>query len=102
MFFGSFLIFVIALVAGMIVLSNCGLFLVFHVWVGIVVVVVGVSFLRSIVLSSLDEYTSVLLIITPRFICGERKICSTIEKSQNVMSMFPESNLFASISKIIF
>ena len=34
----------ITLVAGMIVTSNCGLFLVFHMWVSIVVVSVRVSF----------------------------------------------------------
>ena len=44
MFFSSFLIFVITLVAGMIVLLNCSLFLVFHVWDSIVVVSVRVSF----------------------------------------------------------
>ena len=44
MFFSSFLIFVITLVAGMIVSSNCSLFLVFHMWVSIVVVSVRVSF----------------------------------------------------------
>ena len=32
MFFSSFLIFMITLVAGMIVSSNCSLFLVFHMW----------------------------------------------------------------------
>ena len=44
MFFSSFLIFMITLVAGMIVSSNCSLFLVFHKWVSIVVVSVRVSF----------------------------------------------------------
>ena len=44
MFFSSFLIFVITLVAGMIVSSNCSLFLVFHMWVSIVVFSVRVSF----------------------------------------------------------
>ena len=44
MFFSSFLIFVITLVAGMIVSSNCSLFLVFHMWVSIVVVSIRVSF----------------------------------------------------------
>ena len=34
----------ITLVVGMIVLSNCSLFLVFHMWVSIVVVSVSVSF----------------------------------------------------------
>ena len=32
MFFSSFLIFMITLVAGMIVSLNCSLFLVFHMW----------------------------------------------------------------------
>ena len=32
-------------------------------------------------------YTSLLLIITLRFICGERKISSIIKKSQNIMNM---------------
>ena len=32
-------------------------------------------------------YTSLLLIITLRFTCGESKICSTIKKSQNIMNM---------------
>ena len=32
MFFSSFLIFMVTLVAGMIVSSNCSLFLVFHMW----------------------------------------------------------------------
>ena len=41
MFFSSFLIFMITLVAGMIA---CSLFLVFHMWVSIVVVSVRVSF----------------------------------------------------------
>ena len=31
-------------------------------------------------------YASLLLIITLRFSCGERKICSTIKKSQNIMN----------------
>ena len=44
MFFSSFLIFMITLVAGMIVSSNCSLFLVFHRWVSIVVVIVRDSF----------------------------------------------------------
>ena len=44
MFFISFLIFIITLVAGMIVSPNCSLFLVFHVWVSIVVVSVRGSF----------------------------------------------------------
>ena len=44
MFFSSFLVFVITLVAGMIVSSNCSLFLVFHTWVSIVVVSVRVNF----------------------------------------------------------
>ena len=41
MFFSSFLIFMITLVAGMIVSSNCSLFLVFHMRVSIVVVSVS-------------------------------------------------------------
>ena len=48
MFFSSFLIFMITLVAGMIVSSNCSLFLVFHIcflFSSIVVVSVRVSFL---------------------------------------------------------
>ena len=32
-------------------------------------------------------YISLLLIITLPFTCGERKICSTIKKSQNIMHM---------------
>ena len=32
-------------------------------------------------------YTSVLLIITLRFTCGRRKICSAIRKFQNIISM---------------
>ena len=44
MFFSSFLIFLITLVAGMIVSSSCSLFLVFHMWVIFVVVSVRVSF----------------------------------------------------------
>ena len=32
-------------------------------------------------------YTSLLLIITHRFTCGENKICSTIKKSQDIMNM---------------
>ena len=32
-------------------------------------------------------YNSLLLIITLRFICGERKISSIIKKSQNIMNM---------------
>ena len=44
MFLSSFLIFMVVLVVGMIVLWDCGLFLVFHVWVGIVVVGVGIGF----------------------------------------------------------
>ena len=32
-------------------------------------------------------HTSLLLIITPRFTCGGRKIFSTIKKSQNIMNM---------------
>ena len=35
-------------------------------------------------------YTSLLLIITLRFTCGERKIFSTIKKSQNIMKMIVE------------
>ena len=30
-------------------------------------------------------YTSILLIINLRFTCGERKICSTIKKTQNII-----------------
>ena len=44
MFFSLFLIFMITLVAGMIVSSNCSLFHVFHMWVSILVVSVRVSF----------------------------------------------------------
>ena len=44
MFFSSLLIFTIKLAAGMIVSSNCSLFLVFHMWVGIVVASVRASF----------------------------------------------------------
>ena len=32
-------------------------------------------------------YTSLLLIITLRFTCDERKICSSIKGSQNIMNM---------------
>ena len=32
-------------------------------------------------------YASLLLIITLRFTCGERKIFSTIKKSQNILNM---------------
>ena len=32
-------------------------------------------------------YNSLLLIITIRFIYGEREICSTVKKSQNIMNM---------------
>ena len=32
-------------------------------------------------------YTNLLQIITFRFTCGERKIRSTIKKSQNIMKM---------------
>ena len=32
-------------------------------------------------------YTSLLQIITFHFTCGERKICSTIKKSQNIMNL---------------
>ena len=32
-------------------------------------------------------YTSLLLIITLRFTYGEKKICSTIKKSGNIMNM---------------
>ena len=32
-------------------------------------------------------YNNLLLIITLRFTCGERKICSAIKKSQNVINM---------------
>ena len=51
MFFSSFLIFMITLVAGMIVSSNCSLFLVFHMWVSIVVVSVRVSFLFLVIVT---------------------------------------------------
>ena len=44
MFFISFLIFIVTLVAGMIVSPNCSLFLVFHMWVSNVVVSVRGSF----------------------------------------------------------
>ena len=44
MFFSSFLIFVMVLVAGMIVSLKCSLFLVFHMWVSVVVISVRVSF----------------------------------------------------------
>ena len=36
-------------------------------------------------------YTSSLLIIKLRFTCGERKICSNIKKSQNIMNMIAVS-----------
>ena len=32
-------------------------------------------------------YTSFIIITTLRFTCGERKICATIKKSENVMNM---------------
>ena len=51
MFFSSFLIFMITLVAGMIVSSNCSLFLLFHMWVSILVVSVRVRFLFSVVVT---------------------------------------------------
>ena len=51
MFFISFLIFMITLVAGMIVSSNCSLFFVFHMWVSIVVVSVRGSFLFLVVVT---------------------------------------------------
>ena len=42
--------------------------------------------------------TSLVLIITLRFTCGERNICSTIKKSQNFMSMIVALiSFFASI-----
>ena len=44
MFFSSFFIFVVTLVARMIVSSNWSLFLVFHMWISIVVVSVRVCF----------------------------------------------------------
>ena len=44
MFFSSFLILIIMLVAGMIASSNCSLFLDFHMWVSIVSVSVRVNF----------------------------------------------------------
>ena len=44
MFFSSIFMFRITLVAGIIVSSNCSLFLVFHMWVSIAVVSVRVSF----------------------------------------------------------
>ena len=39
-------------------------------------------------------YTSLLLIITLGFAYGERKICSTIKKSQNIMNMIVCKNSF--------
>ena len=44
MFFSSFLIFMMTLVAEIIVSSNCSWFLVFHMWVSIVVVSVRFCF----------------------------------------------------------
>ena len=38
-------------------------------------------------------YTSLLLIITLRLSCGERKICSTIKKSHNTMNMIVDTLL---------
>ena len=35
-------------------------------------------------------YASLLVIITLRFTCSERKICSTIKKSQDIMNMIVE------------
>ena len=40
---------------------------------------------------------TLLLIITPCFTCGERKICSTIRKSQNIMNMIEEIPNFLSL-----
>ena len=53
MFFSSFLIFMITLVAGMIVSSNCSLFLVFHMWVSIGVASVRVSFIFLVVVTKM-------------------------------------------------
>ena len=39
-------------------------------------------------------YTSLLLLITVRFTYGARKICSTIKKSQNIMTMIVDINDF--------
>ena len=51
MFFSSFLIFMMTLVAEIIVSSNCSWFLVFHMWVSIVVVSVRFSFLLLVVVT---------------------------------------------------
>ena len=53
MFFSLFLIFMITLVAGMIVSSNCNLLLVFHMWVSILVASVRVSFFVLVVLTKM-------------------------------------------------
>ena len=50
------------------------------------------NFLRPLVLSTSETheptgYTSLLIITSLRFTCGEREICSTIKKSQNIMNM---------------
>ena len=47
-------------------------------------------------------YTGSLLIITLRFTCGERKIHSTIKKSQNIMSMIIGSKFLLQEIILIF
>ena len=38
-------------------------------------------------------YTNLLLIIALRFTCGEREICSTIKKSQDIMNRIADTKL---------
>ena len=54
--------------------------------------IVRCSFVRQVV--RWIGYTSLLLIITLRFTCGERKIRSTTKKFENVMNMIVSQHAF--------
>ena len=47
-------------------------------------------------------YTSLLLIIVLRFTCGEKKNCSTIKMSQNIMNMIVGTKLKVKLTILFF
>ena len=57
------------------------------------------TFLRSFIINrspcseAAQIYQFLSLLITLRFTCGERKICSNIKKSQNIMNMIVGSDI---------
>ena len=56
----------------------------------------------SVVRQLVRQVYTILLIITFRFTCGERKMSSTIKKSQNIMNMIAVfKHLFSALRKVL-